>query len=212
MEPVTYTTSITATSTPVTTYSVGFDLFAVFTSLFGESEAVARLLSGEGIWGFLGSIWSTFSVIAYIVSIILLVLYVFASIRRNLYGDLMTQELRDAEDLYAQQYQDKTKHGRLDDVIANAASEKPNDWKLAIIEADIVLDETLKQKGYMGVSLGERLKSVTGTQMSTINDAWEAHKIRNRIAHDGADFVLTKRIADETISRYLRVFEELGIY
>ena len=47
--------------------------------------------------------------------------------------------------------------------------------------------------------------------METLNDAWEAHKVRNRIAHDGADFVLTKRMVDETINRYLRVFEELGV-
>jgi hypothetical protein len=211
MEPVTYVASTTVSTTPVGVPSVGFDIFAIFISLFGDSETVASFFSGGGFWGFLSSLWSVFSILAYIVAIILLVLYVFASIRRNLYNDLMAQELRDAEELYTQKYQVSTKHSRLQDVKANASSNNPNDWKLAIIEADIILDDTLKQKGYLGTSLGERLKSISGAQMSTINDAWEAHKVRNRIAHDGADFVLTKRLLDETISRYLRVFTELGI-
>ena len=72
------------------------------------------------------------------------------------------------------------------------------------------MDDTLKQKGYPGATLGERLKSAA-SNMNTLQDAWEAHKIRNRIAHDGADFVLTKKIAQETIGRYQRVFNELGV-
>jgi hypothetical protein len=211
MEPVTYVASTTVSTSPITVPTVGFDIFAIFISLFGGSESAAGFFSGGGFWGFLSSIWSTYSILAYIVSIILLVLYVFASIRRNLYGDLLTQELRDKEELYAQQHQGTAKHSRLQDVKVNASSDNPNDWKLAIIEADIILDETLKQRGYLGTSLGERLKSISGAQMGTINDAWEAHKVRNRIAHDGADFVLTKRLADETINRYLRVFSELDI-
>ena len=211
MEPVTYVASTAASTSPVSVPTVGFDIFAIFISMFGDSEFAAGFFSGGGFWGFISSIWSTYSIFAYIFSIILLVLYVFASIRRNLYNDLLTQELRDAEAMYAQQYQGATKNSRLQDVKTNIASDNPNDWKLAIIEADIILDDSLKQKGYLGTSLGERLKSISGAQMNTINDAWEAHKIRNRIAHDGADFVLTKRLADETISRYLRVFSELGI-
>jgi hypothetical protein len=211
MEPITYVASATVSTTPTNVPTVGFDIFSIFLSLFGDSETVAGFFSGGGFLGFLSSLWGVFSIIAYIFSIILLVLYVFASIRRNLYNDLLTQELRDAEELYAQKYHSAAKHSRLEDVRANAASDSPNDWKLAIIEADIILDDTLKQRGYTGTSLGERLKSISGAQMDTINDAWEAHKIRNRIAHDGADFVLTKRLSDETINRYLRVFAELGI-
>ena len=211
MEPVTFTASATASTTQSLVPFVGFDIFAIFLSLFGESETAAGFFTGGGFFGFLAGLWSAYSILAYILSIILIVLYVFASIRRNLYGELLTQELRDQEALYAQKYGGKGKESRLTDVLKNAASESPNDWKLAIIEADIVLDEALKGKGHVGNSLGERLKSISGSQMETLNDAWEAHKVRNRIAHDGADFVLTKRMVDETINRYLRVFEELGV-
>ena len=95
--------------------------------------------------------------------------------------------------------------------MAHGNSDSPNDWKLAIIEADIILDDVLKQQGYAGNSLGERLKSISPSQLESLQDAWEAHKVRNKIAHEGADFVLTKRLAQETITKYQRVFTEFGI-
>jgi hypothetical protein len=93
----------------------------------------------------------------------------------------------------------------------HSTSSQPNDWKLAIIEADIILDDILKQKGYAGNSLGERLKSISPNQLESLQDAWEAHKVRNRIAHEGSDFILTQRMAQETVTRYQRVFNEFGV-
>jgi len=119
--------------------------------------------------------------------------------------------LRDAERLYDEQFRGVIHSTRLQDVLTHSDSENPNDWKLAIIEADIILDDALKQKGYPGNSLGERLKNVSPQQLNSLQDAWEAHKVRNRIAHDGSDFILTKRIAEETIGRYRRVLSELGV-
>jgi hypothetical protein len=206
MEPV----SVTVTTTQPLLPSFGIDPFSLFTGLLSGGGGNG-LFGGGGLISFLGSVWGTIAIIAYIISIILVILYVFASIRRNLYSDLLTQELRDQEALFAAQKGVNKKYNRLQDVLDNAASENPNDWKLAVIEADIILDDTLRQQGYQGASLGERLKDASNLQANTINDAWEAHKVRNRIAHDGADFVLTKKLVDDTIKRYLRVFEELGI-
>lgn len=93
-------------------------------------------------------------------------------------------------------------------VIDHLESANPGDWKLAIIEADIILDEMLTKMGYEGGSVGERLKSVERSDFTTIDDAWEAHKVRNLIAHQGADFVVTQREALRVIELYKRVFEE----
>lgn len=174
-------------------------------------DSLSGLVSFGGILAFLGALWSFYTVLAYIVTIILLILYVYASVKKNLYLGLQTQGLRDMEKLYDEQFSQSPHNNRLQDILNHSTSDNPNDWKLAIIEADIVLDDLLKQRGFIGSSLGERLKSISSGQMQNLNDAWEAHKIRNRIAHDGADFVLTKRIAQETIARYQRVFAEFGI-
>lgn len=181
----------------------------VFPSL--SLDNLISLVSLGGILAFLGALWSFYTILAYIFVVILLVLYVYASMQKNLYLGLQTQQLRDMEKLYDELHGRSPHNNRLQDILEHSASENPSDWKLAIIEADIMLDDLLKQRGYIGNSLGERLKSTSSDQLKTLNDAWDAHKIRNRIAHDGADFVLTSRIAQETIARYQRVFAEFGV-
>ena len=88
----------------------------------------------------------------------------------------------------------------------NSAS--PSEWRLAILDADVVLDEMMSKAGYHGEGLGEKLKQVEKSDFNTINNAWEAHKIRNMIAHEGSDVILTKRTAKKAIDLYRQVFEE----
>ncbi len=189
----------------------GVDIFSLIWNIFGNSEGTASFLSGNGFLSFFDVLWTIFAFLAFIVSGLMLALYAYASTKRWQYYAQSDQELRQEEALYDEMYRGVKSSNRLDDVLTHIASPNPNDWKLAIIEADVILDEALKQIGYAGGSLGERLKSISTTQLSTLNEAWEAHKVRNRIAHEGADFVLTKRIAEETINRYRRVFNELGV-
>lgn len=63
-------------------------------------------------------------------------------------------------------------------------SSRVNDQKLALIEADKMLDDTLRRIGYSGESMGDRLKQLDGMNLPNINDVWEAHKIRNRVVHN----------------------------
>jgi hypothetical protein len=93
-------------------------------------------------------------------------------------------------------------------VVDHLESDNLSDWKLAIIEADIILNEMLDRMGYHGETVGEKLKQVEKSDFLTIEKAWEAHKIRNLIAHEGADFVLTKKEAVRVIELYKDVFEE----
>ncbi len=85
-----------------------------------------------------------------------------------------------------------------------------SEWREAIIEADIMLDDILAQQGYVGDGVGERLKSVEPTDIKTLQDAWEAHKVRNQIAHQGSSFDLTESLARRTVARYSSVFRELN--
>jgi hypothetical protein len=96
-------------------------------------------------------------------------------------------------------------------VIQNIESQNPNDWRQAILEADIMLDELVTRIGYRGESLGEKLKAVEPSDFMTIEQAWEAHKIRNLIAHAGSDFILTRREALRAIDLFRQVFEEFRI-
>ncbi len=93
-------------------------------------------------------------------------------------------------------------------VLTHVESVNPNDWRQAIIEADILLGEVLTHLGYRGEGIGEQLKRANKADFVTLNDAWEAHKVRNEIAHSGSDFPLTQIEARQVIHKYRKVFEE----
>lgn len=93
-------------------------------------------------------------------------------------------------------------------VLIHINSNNPSDWKLAILECDIMLADLLEKMGYMQESIGEKLKSVEPSDFTNIESAWEAHKIRNAIAHDGSDFVINEREAKRVIGLYEVVFRE----
>ncbi|KKQ23183.1 MAG: hypothetical protein US36_C0003G0017 [Candidatus Wolfebacteria bacterium GW2011_GWC1_37_10] len=88
-------------------------------------------------------------------------------------------------------------------------NDEPN-LKLAIIEADKILDEILKFGGYGGETMAERLKKINFKQLSNIEEIWQAHKIRNRIVHE-PDFHIARGEAWMIIEMYKKAFKELGL-
>lgn len=86
-------------------------------------------------------------------------------------------------------------------------SQNQNDWKQAILEADTMLLDILTGLGYQGDGVGEKLKRVQPGEMQSLDDAWEAHKVRNTIAHE-ANFQLDHHQASQTMHRFRKVFEE----
>jgi len=87
-------------------------------------------------------------------------------------------------------------------------SHNPSDWRLAILEADILLYDMLEQIGFEGDTIADKLKSVDPASFNSLDDAWRAHKIRNVLAHEGASYELTYDEARKTINRFKTVFDE----
>lgn len=54
---------------------------------------------------------------------------------------------------------------------------------LAVVNADKLLDKAMQDKKFKGKTMGERLKAHP-TAFTDINRIWQAHKLRNRIAHE----------------------------
>ena len=71
-----------------------------------------------------------------------------------------------------------------------------------------MLTDIVSRMGYSGEGLGEQLKQVEKSDFTTLDKAWEAHKVRNTIAHEGGDFILTQREARRIIGLYEDVFRE----
>lgn len=93
-------------------------------------------------------------------------------------------------------------------ILEQVESSNENDWRLAILEADIMLKELLDVGGYQGETMGEQMKQVERADWNTIEEAWEAHKFRNKIAHEGAQHEFTQREAKRIIGLYDKVFRE----
>jgi len=89
-------------------------------------------------------------------------------------------------------------------------SQHSSDWKLAVIEADSMLEELMSQLGFKGDTLGDKLKSATQDKFRSLTSAWEVHTVRNRIAHEGASFPLSQHEAKRVIAIYEQIFREFG--
>jgi len=177
-------------------------------------RSVIEFFGGSGVTAdmivmFLDTAWGVFVLVSLLLAALFFVGYVYAAIRYNQVAEIETEYLLEQERLW-QELHGARINSRFEDIKAHIASDNPNDWKLAIIEANIELERMLEAAGYPGTTISEKLKNANPETFTTLQDAWEAHKIRNRIAHEGADFVLTKRQAQETIARYQKVFNEFG--
>ncbi|MDQ5962608.1 MAG: hypothetical protein QG653_415 [Patescibacteria group bacterium] len=80
-------------------------------------------------------------------------------------------------------------------------------WRIGVMEADNMLREVLAEKGYTGEDVGEMLMSA---RFKTVQLAWDAHLVRNKIAHEGSSYTLTAREAKRVFALYESVFIELG--
>jgi hypothetical protein len=196
-------------------YSVGKAFFSGFNN--GEAgvdtvSAAERSVSFfDTLVNTLSVVWNVFSVLAWLLAGLLIYGIVYAYIRHNQLGELENEWIANNERLFAELNGSRKGNQRWEDVLAHIETDNPNDWKLAIIEADIMLEEILDAAGYAGTTVGEKLKGASTNRFQTIDQAWKAHIVRNKIAHAGADFVLTKKMAQETVTQYRMVFQEFGM-
>ena len=174
----------------------------VYTHLTGYGGDMGALQDTVSTW------WYIFSIASFTVSALLLIGIVYSIIRFSELRAIEQEGLREAERAYRETHAMESENSKWQGILAHASADSPSDWRLAIIEADIMLDELLESLGYAGASIGEKLKSARPETFRSIEDAWNAHKVRNAIAHQGSDFVLTKRATQEAITQYQRVFQE----
>ena len=95
-------------------------------------------------------------------------------------------------------------------VLTHVFSSNESEWKLAIIEADVMLEELMDQLGFKGENLADKLKSADQEKFKYLTSAWEAHTLRNKIAHEGSNFELNQREAKRVVTLYEQIFQEFG--
>jgi len=81
--------------------------------------------------------------------------------------------------------------------------------KLAIIEADALLDELLQRSGYPGENLEERLEQIDENVLANIKDVFQAHQICEEIVKS-PDYKIDLKKAKQIIEIYDQTFQNLG--
>ena len=95
-----------------------------------------------------------------------------------------------------------------DKVQAKLKDPSPDSLRLAVIEADGVVDEALKRMGLEGETFADRLGRVKSDQYPSLDKVWDAHRLRNNLVHT-PDFEVTAAKAEESIAAYEAFLKEL---
>lgn len=80
--------------------------------------------------------------------------------------------------------------------------------KVAILEADKLLDHALKTLAMPGTTLGERLKFAQ-YKYPELREVWWAHKVRNQLAHE-ASYHLDAGVAKSAVKTFRKALTRLG--
>lgn len=81
-------------------------------------------------------------------------------------------------------------------------------YHLSVLNADKLLDHAMKEAGYKGTTMGERLKSASNS-LSNKNAVWSAHKLRNQIAHE-PDVQVSYDTARRALASFKQALKDLG--
>jgi hypothetical protein len=163
----------------------------------GSFSSIERLAS---------HVWLAIIIVGYILTFAGLVAIVYILMRLF---DLREREKQFYETLIAEPEGPAAASPRYERIRQLAGGTSPSEWREAIIEADIMLDDALARRGYSGVGVGEKLQQAAGA-FTHVHEAWEAHKVRNQIAHEGSAFDLSPTMVSRTLARYEAALRELG--
>lgn len=154
----------------------------------------------------IGLLVSSFKFIGIFLSVVLLVMFIINFVRTDIFLRNRINLLKAV--IPPEAAKESPLGSRWEEIQKHLNSTKEAEWKFAVIEADSLIDYILKSAGYPGDTMGDRLKNINKTQIVTLDGLWEAHKIRNRLAHD-PNYFLRYGEAKRAVQLYEKVLKEL---
>jgi len=157
--------------------------------------------------------WSVIGIISISISILCIFIIIFSLVR------LIEIQIFDAKEieheinhaLAKDKETDRTTNPRWKYIQTLIESPNESDWRISILEADTLLEESFKERDIAGNTMAELLEEAKTNGYAYIEDAWNAHLIRNKIAHEGQDFPLSQIEGRRVIKLYQNIFEELKV-
>jgi hypothetical protein len=177
-----------------------------FEKIYAVLKPIFNFIVNPDTWGVIGTI-------SMILSILFLIIIIFSLVRlREIQLDDKAEvdhEINEA--LKREQEKNRNENPKWHYILTLTESPNESDWRVAIMESDAMLEELLKDKGVPGETVAELLESARSDGYAHIQDVWDAHLIRNQIAHQGSEFPLSQIETRRVMKMYQNFFEELGI-
>ncbi len=202
------------------------------TSLFNnpdpDSILSTKYLDADYLFGWMVDIfqfifrqetYNLLKVICIILSLFFITLILYCIVRMfeirkkehdHLHHEIHEYAIRQAEKEKKAKTESASHNERWVSVLQYIFSVNPGDWKLAVIEADSMLEALLEQLGFKGETLGDKLKAADPEKFKALPIAWEVHTVRNRIAHEGSSFALSAHEAKRIVALYEQIFRPYG--
>lgn len=192
------------TSVPVHFLNIDYFFRIIYETVLGLRGPTFQ----TDLMSLLAHFWIWVTVVSFMVTCGILAVFIYAFLRYRQVADAEAAQYATVHD--AHHAEEVVEQSRWQHVLTLIESAHENDWRQSIIEADIILYDALDDAGYMGASIGDKLKGADPRRLGSLQEAWDAHKVRNDIAHQGSAFALTDHIAYRTIQKYETVLRELG--
>lgn len=93
-------------------------------------------------------------------------------------------------------------------ILRKVSPASPESMRLAIIEADALVNNVLKEMGLEGEHMSDRLANLNPENYRHLEDLWRAHRLRNNLVHTPA-FSLSLKETEETLAAYEAFLKEV---
>jgi len=157
--------------------------------------------------------WTTIGTISALISILALIIIIFSLVRMY---EIQTFDKEEIEHeinhaLSKDKERDRLLNPQWKYVLTLVESPNESDWRIAIIEADTMMEEALKERGLVGNNISELLEEAKLNGYPSVQSAWDAHLVRNKIAHEGQNFSISQVEGRRIVKLYQNVFEDLEL-
>ena len=177
-----------------------------FQAIASQTLAQASAV-GQGFLGIYFANVTWLQIVSVLISSLLFALIIYIGVKTNYFGARIDR-VRDVV-LKSDMSRDLTQK-TWTRIEAHFYKGSENDMKMAVIEADKILNEALRAAGVPGIQLGDRLKRAKTSQIPNLDELWQAHKLRNQIAHE-SDFKLKRDLAERALGIYETALRNLGV-
>jgi len=99
---------------------------------------------------------------------------------------------------------------RWESIIGRSKINSAESIRLAILDADNMVDELLSRMSLKGENMADRLENLSVDDFGSLSRLSSAHRIRNRIVHEPG-FTISQEEAQKVIADYGSFLKEIGV-